>query len=431
MSGLLPAAAPPPPPPWEPAVEQLIQQLGDPEHGRRELAERQLAAEKPRILPLLRKALGTPDAEIRRRALRLIHSQENALLFSPRRLTFSVTRKPIHQVLAEITSQTGYKFQLNGPNSETVYSFEFKNATFWEVLDRICRDASLTVQPYYGQDLIFLTQGNGNSPYFCRDGAFRFTANSFQLYRNIDLGVAKGTVPPQRRENLTFHFTINAEPRLPILGTGEIRVEAAYDNEKNSLLPKSENPEMGRNFGVRMWSSRRYSNGNKQLTMQVNVPLERISEKANQVQLIRGFVPLTLLVEEKPLVVTDKLMSAKGLKTETGDLSFHIEDIQKLPGGQYSVKMTITNSKETGGDQMWMHTLFQRIELLDEKGNKFQVWSTNWNGGGANQVQWTMTFGGNFGGAAKAMGTPTKLVYHHWITRQHDVSFEFRNLPLP
>src|SRR5947209_985479 len=83
----LPAsAAAPPPPAWRPAAERLIARLGDPDHRRRDEAERRLRAEGARVVPLLRKALGRPDAELRRRALRLIPILETEALLTPRRV---------------------------------------------------------------------------------------------------------------------------------------------------------------------------------------------------------------------------------------------------------------------------------------------------------------------------------------------------------
>jgi hypothetical protein len=120
-------------------------------------------------------------------------------------------------------------------------------------------------------------------------------------------------------------------------------------------------------------------------------------------------------------------MSAKGLKKMAGDLEFHIENVQKMPNNQYQVKFTVTN-KGKSSDYTWMNTLYQRIELLDEKGNKFQNWGSSWGGGGGNQVNLTLTYG-HFG-PGKAP-TPTKFIYQEWITRQHEIAFEFKDIPLP
>jgi hypothetical protein len=438
LAGVTPAAAPPPPPaPWEAPVRRAIEQLGDREFSRRESAQRFLAAESERIIPILRAAVGNPNLEIRRRALRLLHSHEHAVLFSPRLVTLHVTKKPLNETLNLITKQTGYKFQVNGGGGpETLYSFDFDSVPFWDAMDRICRDANLTIPPYGDPNggLLYLQPSAGQAPYTWRDGTFRFVANNFQLYRSLDLSAITPGVATNRVSNMTFGFNIHAEPRLPILGMGEVRLEAAYDNEKNSLLPPEvNNGDVRMGMGGRMVFSRRhYPVGNKQMSVQGNVQLVRVSEKATHVKVMRGSVPLTLLTEQKDIVVSDKILSAKGKKIETEELNIQIEEVQKQANGQCSIKMTITNNnKDNPGDYSWMNSLYQRIELSDEKGEKYQFQGTNWSSTGPNYIQFTMIFGKGFVAPGAKAGTPTKFTYQQWVTRIHEVNFEFHDVPLP
>jgi hypothetical protein len=75
-----------------------------------------------------------------------------------------------------------------------------------------------------------------------------------------------------------------------------------------------------------------------------------------------------------------------------------------------------------------MNTLYQRIELVDEKNNKFQIFSSSWGNSGAGQVQLTLVFGAP--GNVK-MNQPARFVFQQWTTLQYQVPFEFRDLPLP
>jgi hypothetical protein len=311
---------------------------------------------------------------------------------------------------------------------EPRYSFTFLNTPFWEVMDEVCRSTHLTIQPWGGEDTVGLYHGNGQPPFVGRDGAFRYTATNMQLYRNVDLSAAGAA---NRHETLTFNFTLFAEPRLPFLGQqGDLRVEAAYDSERNSMLmPSSTDPnhfEGGPWGGVRV--SRRYYNGGyKQMQLGVALQLNRVSEKATSLKLLKGVVPVSLLVETKPIILADKVLSAKGKKTTVGDIEFHIENVQKQANNRIEIKFTATN-KAVGNDYNWINTLQQRLELHDDKGNKFQNWGTNWHGGGANNMSMTQTFMAN---GPNKIGEPAKFVYQHWITRQHDIHFEFRDVPLP
>jgi hypothetical protein len=134
-----------------------------------------------------------------------------------------------------------------------------------------------------------------------------------------------------------------------------------------------------------------------------------------------------LLVEQKPIVITDKVLTSKGLKKSVGDVEFNIENVQKMPNNQFQIKFTVTN-KGKAEDYTWMNTLYQRIELQDEKGNKFQNWGSSWGGNGANHVNLTLTY--QHFGPGKAP-EPARFVYQHWVTRQHDIHFEFKDVLLP
>jgi hypothetical protein len=431
------AAGPPPRPLPPAALTRLVEQLGHRDYRLREQAERELYLQGQAVLPLLRKAVGHKDAEVRRRAMRLLPGLEHAALVSPRRVTLSVTNKPLRVVLEELSKASGYKVMLNGmmmpggPGAagEDTHSYQFVNTPFWEVVDRICRDSNSVVQQSYGDEIVRLNQGGGHAPHVGRDGAFRYAAASFQMYRNVDLSLInpRGGTAVNRSENLTFSFNLFAEPRLPFLGMGEVRLESAYDSERNSMLIKTNHFDgPGGPFGG---VGRRYYGGGgyKQHHMQVSVNLYRPSEKATMLKLLKGVVPVTLLVEQKPMVLSDKILSAKGTKKKVGDLEFNIENVQKMANNQVQIKFTVAN-KGNATDYMWMNTLYQRLELQDEKGNKFQNWGSSWGGNNGNSVQMTLTFG-HFG-AGKAP-TPARLVYQHWVTRQHDVHFEFKGVPLP
>jgi hypothetical protein len=86
------------------------------------------------------------------------------------------------------------------------------------------------------------------------------------------------------------------------------------------------------------------------------------------------------------------------------------------------------SSKDQQFDYAWTNSLHQRMELVDEKGQKFQSHGFNWSNGTPTAVNGTFVFGD--GGNAQ-LGKPHKLTYFGWVTMQHLVDFEFKDLPLP
>jgi hypothetical protein len=425
------------PAPASPTFDRLIEQLGDADYRKRDEATRLLEAEGVKVVPALKKALGHPDAEVRRRAYHLIPQLETAAFVAPRRVTLQMRNKPLRAIFDEITKQTGYKIEFwTAPNNtQQTYSCDFKDTVFWQALDRLSRDANLVLQHNYGDERIVLQSQGGYTPHVQHAGAFRFVPTGFQMVRNVDFGLVGAGSSPQRNENLTLTFLVFSEPRIPLLGMGEVRLTAAYDNDKNSMLvPLNNNPNEGGMFlpgggfgGGRFIS--RYGNGNRSYMQQSQFQLHRPSERATRVKVIRGVIPVTLLIEQKPVVVADNILKAKGKKNSVGATTFHFEDVTAQANKQYQIKLHVTeDNKENPNDWTWMQTLFQRIELQDAKGNKFQVYGTHWNNSSPNNVQVTLTYGAP---PNIKTGPPSKFIFQEWKTLQHLVHFEFKDLPLP
>jgi hypothetical protein len=411
-----------------PSVPRLIEQLGDPDFHTRDLANRLLEGLGPDILPQLRPARDAADPETRRRLDELIGRFETAVTLAPKRLTLDVHNKTIRQVFQEVTRQTGYKIEFWTGNEQQPYSFKFDRVPFWEALDQICQASGLVYQAGYGDDAVHLQSTESYVPYVCYDGAFRLVANGFQQNRSVDFStLPKVPNGPRRSDSLAFTLSICAEPKLPLLGVGEPRLEAAYDDQHNSMVPPHTG---GEGFGTVNRVVARYGNGFRSFSHQMQLGLVRPSEKATAVKLIKGSVPVTLLVSEKPEVVTDKLMEAKGKKFSAGGATFAVEEVAATPANQYQIRMSITDESKDAADNdyTWLNSLYYRIDVQDEKGNKFQPFGSNWMNSSPRQVQIQFTYGapGN-----QKLGPPAKLVYRSWTTMQTQVTFAFKDLPLP
>ena len=345
-------------------------------------------------------------------------------LLSPTSVTLKAVNKPLDEILKDITAQTGYKIECYSPNPRQPYSFDMADAPFWDVIDRICRSAGLTLQQSYGDQTVRLQHVDGFAPHVSREGAFRFVATGFQQLRHVDLSVARITpTPVVHNETLTFQFTVCSEPKLPILGMGEVKLLAAYDSERNSLLPPTVAQPPDALPGARLrgrWTSGRYG-GNRSLMQQTQVELVRSSDKASTVKLLRGTIPVNLLVKQEPVVIAEKIMEGKGKKATFGTLTIAIEDVQLMANKQVQVKMSIAES-DHGNDYSWTNTLYQRFELQDNKGNKYSNFGSGWSSNGPAAVQMTL----NFGGLANAEA-PGKLIFTSWTTVQHQITFEFKD----
>lgn len=421
-----PAPAPAEKVPAAPSVEQLIEQLGAADYRQRDAAGQALQALGAKALPALQKAREHPDPEVRRRLAALIPQVENAAVLQPKRLTLTVTKKPLSKIFEEITKQTGYKVEMWGGNDQQLYDFKCDNLTFWEAFDRLSQTCGLHLQFGYGDDRLRVMHQDGFAPYVCYDGAFRIAANNFHDSRSIDFSFfQKNTAVARRSQNLSFSFTVCSEPRLPLMGVGEVRVLEAVDSEGRSMVPGAGGN--GGAFGGPMMIGR-FGYGYRSCVMQAQAALHRPSEEARSLKRMRASVGLTLLVEQKPMVVAEEILKAKGKKTVCGQTTFQIEDVTVTPAKQYQIKMVLTHEdKENPNDYTWLNSLHQRLELQDAKGNKFQVYGQQWQNTSPTQATMTWTYGHPNG----AGDPPTKFIYYVWNTMQHQVSFEFKDLPLP
>jgi hypothetical protein len=435
----------------KPTVEQLIEKLASRDFHAREAASKELGALGIAALPALQKARANPDPEVRRRLEELIPPLERALVLMPKRVTLHMTNKPIQDVLNEITKQTGYKlatwgggavqvFMMPGVNGaavpappraekgKTVFTFHFDNLPFWEALDKVCDAAGLILpQGYWGDDQLHLQPSDSYVPFSCYSGPFKVVATGFNYYRNnnfAQLPRNPAQMAQQNTENLQINLMVAVEPKIPIIRVGAVRVTAAEDDEHNSMLPiggDNQNGHFGRQYYYGGWG--------RSYVHQSQATLSWPSKKSHVVRYLKGTIPVTILADQKPGLVTDKVMSAKGKKFKVGEANLHIEDVAEMPGKMYQIKVNFSETnKDNANDWSRVQFLQQRMELTDAKGNKYSFYLNFQNWGGPGGAQFTIHTQPN--GNAK-MGPPAKLVLYAWNLMEHEVPFEFRDLPLP
>jgi hypothetical protein len=431
-------------------VEQLIDKLANRDFRIRETASKELAQLGIEALPALQKARTNADPEVRRRLEELIPPLERAQILMPKRVTLHMTNKPIQDVLNEISKQTGYKIATWGgaampmivmpgmgavpaagaraEKGKTVFSFHLDKLSFWEALDKVCDAAGLILpQGYWGDDQLHLQPSDSYVPFHCYSGPFKVVATGFNYYRNnnfAQLPRNPAQIGQQNSESLQISLMVAVEPKIPIIRVGSVHVTAAEDEDHNSMLPignDNTNGPFGRHFYYGGWG--------RSYVHQTQAMLSWPSKRSHVVRLLRGTVPVTILADQKPALVTDKIMAAKGKKFKVGEATLHIEDVAEAPGKIYQIKVNFSeNSKDNANDWNRIQFLQQRLELTDDKGSKYSFYLNYQNWGGAGGAQFTLHTQPN--GNAK-IGPPTRLVLYAWNLLEHEVPFEFRDLPLP
>ena len=357
---------------------------------------------------------------LRRRLQGLITNMERVVALAPKRVTLKFKDRPVQEVVAAISKQTGYPIQHNGNRGQNV-TLNMENVTFWEAMDRICLDCGLMMQHNDGQQ-IMLYQQDVVWPYVNYQGPFKVMANNFHYSKQMTLGgLQRNPAFNQgRSESLMFSFNIQSEPKLPIMQVSQAKLSEAYDEHGTSMkMP-----------GANIHESQYYNGGYRTHNQVGNVFLSWPNKESKTVKLLKGSIPVTVLAFQKPEIVVDDILKVKNKKFTGPNTELQVDEVKETNNKTtFSIKMAVRNlAPNAAQDYSWTQSVHQRIELFDAKGNKYFPQGYNWENSTPANVQATFMFGNN---GDATVGPPARLVYNHWGTIQHQIDFEFRDLPLP
>lgn len=404
------------------AIPQLVEQLGSADFKVREAAGRALESAGESALPMLRQVLNHADPEIRKRLTQLVARLEREAMLSPKLVTIKAEQKSAGEVFADIARQTGYQISCAQGNASAV-TVHAENVPFWEAIDMVCRQSGHALQAY-GNDVDGLTMQRiaQFSPHVCYAGPVRIAASGFHLSRSLDLSVRQQFNPlhSARSETLTFSMQLVGEPKAPLMSVGNPNLTLALDDQGNSLMPPQSRTHES-NYHDYSYTPR---NAMRQTQVQLLGP-----GSSQYVRHIKGIVPVTYLSEKRAELTISDILNVKEKKFETSQIVLEIEEVKELAGKQVHIRATARrNAGENQHDYSWTNSLALRMELVDDQGQKFASEGFNWDSGSPTSVTGTFQF--NDGGNSK-IGKPSKLIYYNWITARHEVSFEFKDLPLP
>jgi hypothetical protein len=421
-------AAPPAGKPKKEDIEKTIQALGAESFKVRATAAKALERFGPEVLPFLKEAFRkSDDPEVRRRIEDMLPGMEHAAALSPTRINLSFKDRPVKDVLAELSKQSGYKFDLSPQGDQRekkLVTLEVKDAPFWRALDRVCEVCGVYFQEgWYGgeQASIRLEYGEVSSGFVCFDGPFRVSARGFNYQRNVDFMNGprrgpQGAAPQlvQRSEFLSMNISISVEPKLPLLGVNQASITEALDENDQSMIPP--------NQGQTHYS---YYHGYRSFTHQVQAQLTP-SKEGKKIKSLKGTIPVTAISAQREKLVIDKILDVKNKTFKAGSTSVTIESVNRM-GEELEIKLNVTEGADKGGpNNMRINTLNQRFGLFDEKGTKYYGYFSRWTNQG-NSGGGTMRFHAN----GQNVGEPVRLVLYEWTTVSHAVPFEFKDLPLP
>jgi len=417
-------------------VEQLIKDLGSDDYRTREKAGRELVAKGEKVLPNMRAALSSTDnPEVQRRLLVMVRKMDFERLVTPKFIKMSFKNKTTKEVLAEISRQTGYKIEYveNGRPTESKYTFEFDNVPFWQALDKVATAAGCVAINDYNDDAIQVSNQESTNPYVAYAGPYRFLATNINSNKNVQLsGINRRGGGQVRQEYMNLNFQIQSEPKNPMLGITQVDLIAAADEFGGTLIPPKD-PNNRMNF----YNNNGVFRGHNTYGA---VNLSRGDKAATTIKILKGKVGINLLsgtipeiVVSDPLKVKNKTFTGRTVEIEFGSLTEVANN-----KGHYQLELTIkklgVNDPDRGEDFNWMNSVWQKIEVLDSAGKRYHTYgANNFNNNNGATVQLTIPFNPEdprTGQPAK-LGPPVKVLVNEWLSVVHEVTFEFKDIPLP
>jgi len=411
------------------AVAELIKNLGDDDYRIREKAGRELVAQGEKVLPQLRTALRQTDSpEVQRRLAVMIRKLDTDRLTTPKRVTMKLKNTTVKAALDTITKQTDYKIDFSG-SSEDKFDFEFDNTPFWVAIDKIANTAGCVVYAEYDDSTIRVYNQEALNPYVAYAGPFRFLATNINSNDSIQLSGIPRRGAVQRYSNMNLSFQIQSEPKNPMLGVTQAEVISAVD-ETGASLVMPRNPNDRSNY---------YNNGSfRGHNTYGNFNLTRGDKAATRIKSLKGRVGIMLLAGTAPEIVVDNPLKLK-TKTFVGrtmELDFGTLTEDANNKGHYTLDVTarkLGDNDPNRPDYNWSNVVWQKIELVDAAGNQYRTYGPNTINNNGNSVQMVIPFGNQDrrGNTTPKLGPPVKAVVNECLSITHEVTFEFKDIPLP
>jgi hypothetical protein len=455
---------------------RLVAQLGSPRYAEREAAGAALRTLGRDALSALREALTNPDAEIRTRATGLLQELETRLLIEPTQVRLAFDDLPLAEVLRQLGEQANVQLSLVGDVTPQIQQRRVTlvadgPATFWEAIERLCREAQLQVTSGMFPQNLVAAQARAVTVQLCPNtvgaiptslsGPFRvavatidhsrhrsflpgmfqqppFAApgNPFVLPRHTRPGepprAATGAVPGLASEQFVISLQVLAEPRLSVIQNGSLKLDEAIDENGRSLVGTNEPGRMQQFGALNAYNAV----GGSQLHLPIPLTLPELPGKS--VKRLRGALPVAVLSrKDNPFVVS--LTDAKGKTFEGPGLTLQVHDVRNEPGQPFtSIDMTVKVRRDGDNDvpgpygQEFM--VFRnnpgqgqnQIEILDPQGRAYTQWFPFNNQPTNDGLRLTLRLM-----PAEGLGPPAQIRYYEMARAETEIRFDLNDIPMP
>jgi hypothetical protein len=464
----------------------LIDELGNPQHAKREAAERALRQMGAPALAALREAVRSKDPEVRRRATRLVRRLEQqadaARLLAPVRVRFDFKDTPLPDAVADIAKKTGFAIKLEDADrlGERKVTVDTGEVSFWEAIDRFCEKAGL-VEPspaplprpgttMTGSVIIFrgglgrgtrltprdiLTPDPAQTPaLILAEGAYRSLPKHCAGAVRVRALPPDTKLPGQEPKHGEMLLTLEAKAGPAILWTRPVglRIHKALDDQGQRLQQVAgslsvDGPQGSRSGTMVVINQLPYSPRRNEPENQPQVPvrLKQGEKTSKMLKELSGTLVAQVQSPTETLVVVETILKAAGrsVKGRHGG-SLKVGEVTRQDGGvkvrvlvespphqiddgttlDVGGRTVIIDGQEIGPKTVSLHA--SNFTLLDEKGKPLQVVkaiTTGVRAGPAQEVE--LLYQPGDGQAA-----PARFLYTGRRGALVEVLFTLRNVPL-
>jgi hypothetical protein len=400
-------------PPKEPTTEELIAQLGHKSFAVREKAMVLLRQRGPRLLPELKKALAGPDAEVRERLQVLTPELEKIAALTPKKITLDVKQKTILELAVELGKQGGFDVRVNGANSPTRYDFALKDVPFWDAVSQLQNATGYGIANYQYDKQLSFEKVQGATPFVVNHGPVRLELVHLHEDRDVTFnGKGNDGQPFKRYHVLTLRFRAYVEPRYMILDALPFQIDSATDQDHKPYTQVPLVKEL--RHGNNRWG--------QLFTFDTELRIQRTADSSTSIRELKGTLPLNLVVEKKPVIVSEDLSKASGTKFRIGNDNLQVTRANvHNTGGE--VEMLIPARDGNSNSEHWHN----RMILEDDAGLRFR---DSGRGTSSSGTEYRVSVFFDVPGGVK-IGPPKRFIVEDWITLTYSVPFTFKDIPLP
>jgi len=302
-------------------AQTLIKDFAAKEFTTRQAAVEKLIALGPDVVPLVKKVQGeTADAEVKLRCqmtLKGITDKYGVTVTGPKaalktsleasKITMETTDAPLDEVMQKLSDESGNALiKVPGELADKTVTLKMKDATYWQVLDKVCEQVGAVYQPDFssgkgGVTLVATAKANDLGG---TNGPVSVKINSVSKTRML-----RPWGPGQPlTNNLQCQLVFFWEDRIPVLSAEGQTTKATLPDGREVAQPAQ---PMGRMM-VGMGGGRAQSFGN--LFYQAN----DLGEGVNKLSTLEGTIKLTAGVGPDKEIKVDDVLS-EGEKSGTAD----------------------------------------------------------------------------------------------------------------